>query len=100
MIPSSWKHRRDREVCRSRSGGVDSIIADLLDVSALIHIESSRWPDYRAVDLYMSAWQIQVVAISYARRDTDRHTAEMWIESGRAYLQSIQRARVEKESVE
>jgi hypothetical protein len=95
MIPSSWKSRRDRADFRSRSvGGVDAVLADLLDVAAAIHIESSLWPDLRAVDVYMSAWQIQTIAIHYARREVDRHTAETWIEAGNAYVNALRADRI------
>lgn len=94
MIPSAWKTRRDREVSHSRNAGVDTTLCDLLDVAALIHIESSRWPDIPAVDLYMSAWQIQFLAIKYARREVTKHDAEMWIVAGRAYLATMKEQRL------
>lgn len=94
MIPSAWRTRRDREVTRSRKGGVDTVLADLLDVAAAIHIESVNWPDYRAADIYISAWQVQLVAIGYARHEIDKHTAELWIDAGKAYRDAMRNERV------
>ena len=95
VIPSAWKTRRDRAEFRSRKGGVDSTLADLLDVAAAIHIESSLWPDTRAVDIYMSAWQVQTIAIHYARHEIAKDTARMWIEAGQAYVNALRAGRLE-----
>lgn len=93
MIPSTWRNQRDRAASRSRKGGVDSVLADLLDVAAAIHYESASWPETAAVDLYLAAWQIQTVAIRYARHEITKDDARIWIDVGTEY---VEKARMQR----
>lgn len=92
MIRSNRNSRHDRPGYQSRSAG-DDLITELGDLVAAYHVESSRWPDLKALRIWESAWTLDRIRIDLISGRISVQDAQEWLYAGRTILNETIRDR-------
>ena len=92
MIPSNWRRRRALKASQSVSGG-DELTTQLGDLVAAFNIESSRWPDIRAEQIWLTGNAIDSIRLDYVRGLISKEYAIECLAQGVSMLTELQRER-------